>query len=230
MILIIAAMPEEYNALASMMDAKVEDEFHHIKYATGLIDAKEVILMLSGVGKVNAAYSLATILCKFKVSFIINIGSAGGVVNDHHVKPLDIVVAKQVVQHDVDLKLAGRDAGVLPDLPQYYPAYQSEEIIAKLNECPIKTHYATIATGDQFVCDLHRIAEIVEDFSDVCAVEMEAGAIAQIAYINNIPFMVIRSISDVIGLEKDNQTQFDEYIKQASNNSALLTKEILSVL
>ncbi|MDR1781390.1 MAG: 5'-methylthioadenosine/adenosylhomocysteine nucleosidase [Bacilli bacterium] len=231
MILIVAAMEEEYQELEKLIDNGIELCCKGIKYVKGFIDNKDVILMLSGVGKVNAAYTITTFIDNFDIDFVINIGSAGGVISKKYdVKVLDIVIAQNVVQHDVDLVLANRLPGVLPNLPQYYPSSLNNEMIKVLKKTNLRFHLGTIASGDQFVGSLTRINEIKNNFVDVCAVEMEAGAIAQVCYLTNTKYLVFRSISDVINGEVDNQTQFEEYIKQASINSARATYEIIKCL
>ncbi|MEG0283914.1 MAG: 5'-methylthioadenosine/adenosylhomocysteine nucleosidase [Erysipelotrichales bacterium] len=227
MILVIAAMEEEYQELERLMENPKKIMVDDIKTHQGKIDNKDVILMLSGIGKVNAAYSFTTILKKYDIDFVVNIGSAGGVVNDHHVEALDIVVAKKVCYHDVDLTLADRKPGVLPNLPQYFEASLHDDMLKKLEETNLKYHYATIASGDQFVYSLDRVAYITSTFDDVCAIEMEAGAIAHLCHTHKIPFVVFRSISDVVGKEDNNQVQFEEYIEQASKNSALAATKII---
>lgn len=230
MILIIAAMEEEYQEIEKLMHNKKADKYHFVKYHTGTIHDKKVMLMLSGIGKVNATASLTAILNKFEISFIINVGSAGGVDSNYDVNVYDIVIAKKVCQHDVDLTFANRLPGVIPGLPQYYESEVNEKIFEELNENNLTYHYATIASGDQFVCDLNTINKITNNFEDVCAVEMEAGAIAQVAYMYQIPFVVFRSISDVINKHSDNQIQFEKYIEQAAKNSAIATSIALKYL
>lgn len=230
MILVIAAMDEEYHELEALMNDKKENEYQGVKYHHGWMDNKEIMLMLSGVGKVNAAYSLTTIINNFDISFVINIGSAGGVVLEHSVKLLDIVIAKKVCYHDVDLTLANRLPGVLPNTPQYFIPSMNEKFLHALEKTELTYHYATIASGDQFVCELSKVEYVNENFDDVCAVEMEAGAIAHICFLRNIPFVIFRSISDIVNKNADNQMQFSEYIKQASHNSAIATKTIIEQL
>jgi len=230
MILIVAAMEEEYNELLALLTNHREGNIHGVKYHQGELEGKSVLLMLSGIGKVNAAWRVVTILNEFKITYIINIGSAGGVLNDYHVKPLDIVIARKVVRHDVDLTAANRPYGQLPDLPLYFLPSISQEMVDELAKTDLPFHYATIASGDSFVADLEKVNFITKHFEDVCAVEMEAGAIAQIAFQRNIPFVVFRSISDVVGAEDDNQTQFEQYIVQASKNSAKAVQAIIHTI
>jgi adenosylhomocysteine nucleosidase len=230
MILVIAAMEVEYQALLDLLDDDQEKEIFGVKHHLGKIDDKEIILMLSGIGKVNASSNITSILNEYFIDYIINIGSAGGVVNDYQVKQLDIVVAKQVCQHDVDLIAADRPLGQLPDLPIYYQASINDDMMQALTKTGLEYHYATIASGDTFVATMDKVNYITNHFDDVCAVEMEAGAIAQIAYLRKIPFVVFRSISDVVGHQQSNQLQFEQYIEKASQNSALAAHAIIKVL
>lgn len=230
MILAVAAMQEEYQELEALMDNPIEGNINGVKYHQGKIEDKDVCLMLSGIGKVNAAWTLVTILNELDIDFVVNIGSAGGVVNDHHVKAMDVVVGKKVCQHDVDLTAADRPMGMLPNLPVYFESAVNDKMMAALKETGLTYHYATIASGDAFVADLKRVEYITNYFEDVCAVEMEAGAIAQICYQRKIPFVVFRSISDVIGEEDSNQMQFEQYIKYAALNSAQAAKAIIKTI
>jgi len=230
MILCIAAMNEEYDALVDLLDNAKEETSHHVKVHRGQIDNKEVLLMLSGIGKVNATLTLTTILNDYKnIEFIINIGSAGGIKSKYNVKQLDIVVAKKVCQHDVDLTAAGdRPYGEIPGMPLYFETNLQQIMLEALASTNLTYHTATIASGDTFVATEEKANFIEEHFEDVCAVDMEAGAIAQVAYVKEIPFVVFRSISDVVGEEEDgNQLQFDKYILEASKNSALATKAVI---
>lgn len=230
MILIVAAMEEEYNELAILLENSKKANVQGVNHHLGKLEGKEVILMLSGIGKVNTAASLTTIINEYEIDFVINIGSAGGVLNQYNVKVLDIVVAKKVCYHDVDLTMANRPKGQLPGLPQYFETNVSKQMLELLDESEFDFHYATIASGDEFVGKIERITEIVNTFDDVCAIEMEAGAVAQICFQREIPFVVFRSISDVVGSDISNQMQFKEYIKKASINSAAATKLIIGTL
>lgn len=230
MILIIAAMSEEYQELEKLMIEKHAGIIHGIKYHQGILNEAKVILMLSGIGKVNAAASLVTVLNEFDIDYVINIGSAGGVVNEHHVKPLDIIVAKKVCYHDVDLTMANRPKGQLPDLPLYFETSITKNMLELLDKEAINYHYATITSGDEFVGRVERVEQIVSEFDDVCAIEMEAGAVAQICYQRKLPFIILRSISDVVGDDTSNQLQFKEYIKKASLNSAKITQLLINTI
>lgn len=231
MILVLAAMQQEFDALAKHLENSVSDYEHDIKYEKGYIGDKEVILALTGVGKVNATYTITTIFNHFPIDYVINIGSAGGVLtNREELDTLDVVVSTCVSQHDLDVTLAGREKGELENLSKYTPATYEDSWFDDLAEFNHKIHFGTIASGDQFIGDLKKVEEITNNFEDVLAVEMEAGAIAQICYRWRIPFIVMRSISDVVGKEVANHLQFEEYLSQASANSAFITSQIIKKL
>lgn len=229
MVLIVAAMPEEYEALQKLMQNKREQESNNVKHTLGLLKDKEVVLMLSGIGKVNASMNVTSIINEYDdIHYIVNIGSAGGIKN-LGLKQLDLVLATKVCQHDIDLHEFDHPYGALPGMPVYYESALNDKIIAEIAQLDITYHTGCIASGDQFVSQKEKIAFITNHFDDVCAVEMEAGAIAQVAYMHKIPFVIIRSISDVID-EEDSNLQFHEYIIRASSNAALATEKIISVI
>lgn len=228
MILVLAAMQQEFDALSKHLKNSISDYEHDIKYEKGYIGDKEVILVLTGIGKVNATYTITTMFNHFPINFVINIGSAGGVLtNREELDTLDVVVSTKVAQHDLDVTLAGREKGELDNHPKYCQATFEDSWFNDLDEFKHQIHFGTIASGDQFIGDIQRVEQITSDFEDVLAVEMEAGAIAQISNRWRIPFVIMRSISDVVGKEVANHLQFEEYLEQASENSAFITSEII---
>lgn len=228
MILIVAAMNEEYRELQKLMEQAHEQEINNVTHTMGLLDDKEVVLMLSGIGKVNASMNVTSIINEYDIDFIINIGSAGGI-KDLGLSQLDLVLATKVCQHDIDLHEFGHEYGALPNMPVYYESALDDKMIDQIKELNIPYQTGCVASGDQFVSQEEKVNYILEHFDDVCATDMEAGAIAQVAYIHHIPFIIIRSISDIID-EKDSKLQFQEYIIKASSNSALATEKIISAI
>lgn len=228
MILIVAAMNEEYDELQKLMSETKEQEINNVPHTLGLLDDKQVVLMLSGIGKVNASMNVTSIINEYDINFIINIGSAGGI-KDLGLKQLDLVLATKVCQHDIDLHEFDHPYGGLPGMPVYYETALNPDMISEIKQLDINYHTGCVASGDQFVSHTEQISFILDHFKDVCAVEMEAGAIAQVAYVHKIPFIIIRSISDIID-ESDSDLQFKEYIIKASANSARATKKIISTI
>ena len=216
---IIAAMPEELKILLEHL----ENPQKHLRlghvYHTGSIGYHEVVLVESGIGKVMSAMSVAVLVNDFKVTAVINTGSAGAVAEGLAIG--DVVVADRLVYHDVDVTAFGYDYGQMARQPLYFEA--SRYLVAEMQKIfgirPIKkARVGLIATGDSFVAGQDKIDRIKEHFPDVLAVEMEGAAIAQATYSIGLPFMVIRAMSDTAS--HDANVTFDEFILEAGKRSA----------
>ena len=204
---IIAAMPEELKILLEHLEnAKKYLRLGHV-YHTGSIGRHEVVLVESGIGKVMSAMSVAVLVNDFKVTAVINTGSAGA-------------VADRLVYHDVDVTAFGYDYGQMARQPLYFEA--SRYLVAEMKKILEKNHQnarvGLIATGDSFVAGQDKIDCIKERFPDVLAVEMEGAAIAQATHSIGLPFMVIRAMSDTAS--HDANVTFDEFILEAGKRSA----------
>ena len=215
---IIAAMPEELKILLEHL----ENPQKHLRlghvYHTGSIGYHEVVLVESGIGKVMSAMSVAILVNDFKVTAVINTGSAGAVAEGLAIG--DVVVADRLVYHDVDVTVFGYDYGQMARQPLYFEA--SRYLVAEMKKILEKTHQnarvGLIATGDSFVAGQDKIDCIKEHFPDVLAVEMEGAAIAQATHSIGLPFMVIRAMSDTAS--HDANVTFDEFILEAGKRSA----------
>ncbi|MBP2622623.1 5'-methylthioadenosine/adenosylhomocysteine nucleosidase [Streptococcus oricebi] len=225
---IIAAMPEELKILLEQL----EDAKKHLRlgqvYHTGYLGRHEVVLVQSGVGKVMSAMSVAVLVNDFKVTAIINTGSAGAV--DSSLAIGDVVLANQLVYHDVDVTAFGYAYGQMAGQPLYFEAsrYFIAEMKKVLESSHQKSHLGLIATGDSFIAGQEKIEQIKEHFPQVLAVEMEGAAIAQAAHSIGLPFMVIRAISDTAS--HDANITFDEFILEAGKRSAETLLAFLQVL
>lgn len=226
MIGIIGAMPEEVQALKDLMIITEETKIHDIPFFIGTLENKDVILMQSGVGKVNAAYSTTLLLEHFQIDALINIGSAGGLNLDENVG--DVVVGKYVKHHDLDVTAFGRKMGELEGLPKAFEA--DMHLLKATNKCleelNIPYHVGLIVSGDQFIAREEQVSKIKLNFKDAMCAEMEAASIAHIAYLYHKPFIILRSLSDIFG-KGGNNIQFDEYLKIASKNSAALCQKMM---
>lgn len=230
MILIVAAMELEYEALESIMENVKKDSIYGVNYSTGLLNGKEVALILSGIGKVNAAYTVTTMFSVLPIYLVINIGSAGGINLNDSLKVGDIIVGEAVCYHDVDITFGGkRQHGEIPNLPRYFKSNLNNSMRKALDDFDTKVHYGVIASGDQFIQDYDLLALKLDYFENIRAVEMEACAIAHCCYLRGIKFVVFRSISDVVN-DANNHVQFDQYIKLASQNSARAVSLIVDTL
>ncbi len=226
---IIGAMSEEVALLRENIDVTSVEIVAGCVYTIGRMFGQEVILLQSGIGKVNAAMSTAVLLDKFQPDCLINAGSAGGFANG--LKVGDIVLSTEVVHHDVDVTAFGYVHGQVPQLP---PTFGADEKLLTLayreaqGLSDIKAVKGLIATGDSFINTPAQRASIDENFQDVLAAEMEAAAIAQVAHQFQVPFVIIRSLSDIAG--EDSGISFEQYLEKAAKNSAELIMKMVRSL
>ena len=224
---IIGAMEEEVAILREKMENLEQVTIAGSEFNIGTINGKETILLKSGIGKVNAAMSTAILAEKFKPDAIINTGSAGGYNPELNVG--DVVIATEVRHHDVDVTVFGYEYGQVPQMP---PAYTADENLFAIAEkaandiSGIQVGRGLVVTGDSFMDDPARADFVRSKFEDLYAVEMEAAAIAQVAYQFGIPCVIIRSLSDIAG--KESNVSFDQFLETAAKNSAGLILGMLS--
>ena len=222
---IIAAMPEELVYLIQHLDEASEEKVLGHSYHTGKIGSVELVLVESGIGKVMSAMSVAILADHFQVDAVINTGSAGAVASGIAVG--DVVIADKLAYHDVDVTAFGYDYGQMAQQPLYFESDKKfisliQESLSKLEQT---WHLGLIATGDSFVAGEDKIKSIKEHFPQVLAVEMEGAAIAQAAYALNLPFLVVRAMSDNANHEAS--VSFDEFIVEAGRRSAQALMMIL---
>ncbi|MDP4162906.1 MAG: 5'-methylthioadenosine/S-adenosylhomocysteine nucleosidase [Bacillota bacterium] len=228
-IAIIGAMEEEVTLLRENIEGKTQETVAGCEFTFGTMHGVEVILLRSGIGKVNAAMSTTILLEKYKPDYILNTGSAGGFHQDLNVG--DAVISTEVRHHDVDVTAFGYEYGQVPQLPA---AFLADEKLIEVAEAAakeieeIQVVKGMIATGDSFMQDPVRVDFVRTKFENLQAVEMEAAAIAQVAYQFNIPFVIIRSLSDIAG--KESNLSFDQYLEKAALHSATLVMKIVSRL
>ncbi|MDX1795383.1 MAG: 5'-methylthioadenosine/S-adenosylhomocysteine nucleosidase [Hydrogenovibrio sp.] len=226
---IIGAMEQEVALLRSKIKNLKTEDHGGFEYSLGQIDDKEVILLKSGIGKVNAAIGTALLIKLYEPDYIINTGSAGGFHTDLEVG--DIVISQAVCHHDVDVTPFGYELGQVPGSPScFLPDPRLVEIakssIESLNE--VAHMHGLIATGDRFMHHPEDVEKTRQSFPDMIACEMEAAAIAQTCHAFEVPFVVIRSLSDIAG--KENAVTFEQYLDKAATHSARLILEMLKEL
>ncbi|NLC65013.1 MAG: 5'-methylthioadenosine/adenosylhomocysteine nucleosidase [Erysipelothrix sp.] len=222
MILIIAAMMEELDALKKLGENIHETSVEDIHVVEMTLGDKPVILSLSGVGKVNAAYTTTLLSSVYKPTLIINIGSAGGLQPDQSIG--DIVIANQVRAHDLDI---GPNT-IHDERFIYMPHHDYAHLALSLTKAlDIQGHVGEIVSGDQFVSfESDALIRIQNIFPDAICVEMEASAIGGVSKRLKIPFVILRSLSDV-PLREGNDITFEAFLPTASRNSALLTEKFI---
>jgi len=226
---IIGAMEVEVVNLRKQLNNTNEIKKGGFTFFEGQLHGIGIVLLQSGIGKVNAAIGAALLIDNFKPDYVINTGCAGGFPSDIQVG--DIVISSDALQHDMDCTVFGYKDGQVPGMPETFVADKllinlADKAVHKLSN--LKTKRGTITTGDQFMNDPQRTLQLKERFPHADAVEMEGAAIAQTCFQFGIPFVVIRSISDIAGQE--NALQYEEFVEVAAVNSGNMVTEMIREL
>ncbi|MCB6647128.1 5'-methylthioadenosine/adenosylhomocysteine nucleosidase [[Clostridium] scindens] len=230
MIGIIGAMEEEVAALKEDMDIQETAEQASMVFCKGKLCGKDVVVVRSGIGKVNAGICAQILVDRFRADMLINTGIAGSL--DARIDIGDMVISTDALHHDMDATIFGDAIGQIPRMDTLaFPA--DEELVqkaAKANEKAnpdIRTFTGRVASGDQFISSGEAKEKIVENFHPLC-VEMEGAGIAQAAYLNKVSYVIIRAISD----KADNSATMDypTFERQAIAHSVRLMKELLTMI
>lgn len=195
---IIGAMDEEVAKIKEQLtDVQVETRAA-MDFYKGRLDGKDVVVVRSGIGKVNAAMCTQILADVYKVEGVVNTGIAGSLKAEIDIG--DIVLSSDAVQHDMDATGFGYSVGQIPRVDTL--AFKADERLVELAEkccakvnSDIHTFVGRVVTGDQFISDKEKKQWLVETFAGYCT-EMEGAAIAQACYLNSIPFLIVRAISD----------------------------------
>jgi adenosylhomocysteine nucleosidase len=227
---IIGAMAAEVAILKENLTNASTTQHGGYEFYHGQLEGNDVVIVQSGIGKVAAALATALLIEHFTPDYIVNTGSAGGF--EQSLKVGDIVIASQLRYHDVDVTAFGYEIGQLPGNPAAYIPHPTLVNAAKIGieklDKNIKTLSGLITTGDTFMTAAEDIAKARKNFPTMAAVEMEGAAIAQTCHQFNIPFVVIRSLSDIAG--KESPSSFEAYLETASVNSSQLVLNMLTQL
>ncbi len=195
---IIGAMDEEVHIIKGQMQEVTIKKIASMEFYEGKLQGKEVVVVRCGIGKVNAAVCTQILADLYQVDAVVNTGVAGSLRNE--IEIADIVLSTDTLQHDVDATGFGYGLGVIPRMEcSVFQADQRLIAIAK-EVCSevipeVGVHTGRIVSGDQFISDSTKKNWLVDNFEGYCT-EMEGAAIAQTAYLNQIPFLIIRAISD----------------------------------
>ena len=226
---IIGAMEEEVEILKDKMDIKETVKVAGMEFYKGTMHGKNIVLVRSGVGKVNMATCTQILVDKFNVSALLNSGVAGTM--NPELNQGDIVISQDAVQHDFDTTVFGDPLGEISRLGiTFFEADKDMIETAKKaseNVSDIKIVEGRIASGDQFVAGGAVADRIKENFGNVGAVEMEGAAMAQVAYLNEIPFVILRSISDKADGSAD--LSYEEFLPIAAKNASSLVEEYVKL-
>lgn len=230
MIGIIGAMEEEVAALKESMEIQNITEIASMSFCKGILCGKEVVVVRSGIGKVNAAVCAQILVDRFQADILINTGIAGSL--DAKIDIGDMVISTDALHHDMDASIFGDPLGQVPRMDTlFFPA--DEELVKKAVEAnekanpDIHTFVGRVASGDQFIASKEVKERIVSNFHPMCT-EMEGAGIAHTAYLNKVSYVIIRAISD----KADNSATMDypTFERQAIAHSVRLMKELLPML
>ena len=196
MIGIIGAMEDEVAQLKKSME--IEELVASLSFCRGKLSGREIVVVRSGIGKVNAAICTQILVDQFHVDVIINTGIAGSL--DAEIDIGDIVISTDAVEHDMDASIFGDPIGQIPQMDTFsFPADESLVKLAKeVNEKAnpdVHTWIGRVVSGDQFVSSGEKKEQLIRVFDAKCT-EMEGAAIAHAAYLNKISCVIIRAISD----------------------------------
>lgn len=232
---IIGAMDLEINKLAhEEMTSEEVITKAGMQFHVGQIGGTDVVIVKSGVGKVNAAICSQILIDCFHVTHLINTGIAGSL--DHNIDIGDIVISEDAVYHDMDVTAFGYEPGVVPQMGTphglksfpAHPAMREAALRACREALPdVGVHSGRIVSGDQFIATAEQRHRIVNTFHALCT-EMEGTAIAHTAYLNDIPFVILRAISDKA--DEEANIDYPTFEHHAAENSAKLVAHIIHSL
>lgn len=227
---IIGAMDLEVEALKARMEAPRVTKRARMEFYEGRLSGVDTVVVRCGVGKVNAALCVQLLADLFGVTHIINTGIAGSLNADLDIG--DILISVDAIQHDMDVRVFGYALGEIPSMgSREFKADEAMgrlalEICARVNP-DVKARLGRVVTGDQFICDAGVKDHLLREFGADCA-EMEGGAIAHAAWLNGIPFVILRAISD----KADNSAEMDypTFERIAAANSARLAEALAAAI
>lgn len=210
---IIGAMNAEVKSLCESLENASSEKVNNLTFFKGSFNGKNVVVVQSGVGKVNAALCAQMLIIKFGATKILNTGIAGATGKGLGV--FDFVVSTEAVYHDFDVRIFGYERGQVPGMEKIFKADEkfANKAVEIFNSLDISKEHkivkGRIASGDQFIADKAVKTDIVNTFAPMC-VEMEGAAIAHACTANNVPFVIIRCLSDCADDTATNTYEFNE--------------------
>ncbi|MDR2486051.1 MAG: 5'-methylthioadenosine/S-adenosylhomocysteine nucleosidase [Treponema sp.] len=233
MIGIIGAMEDEVTLLQSAIADPQIEIIGGFTFFSGKLEGKPAVLLRCGIGKVNAAVGCALLITAYKPEVVINTGSAGGI--DPCLRFGDAVISEGLTYHDVDVTAFRYAPGQLPNMPAVFSVpdaliKEAEQAVAALKQEGILPETfncvrGVIGSGDVFMHEPDRIAEVRRLFPEVKAVEMEGAAVAHACFLFKVPALIIRALSDIAGIESP--VTFNEFLPVASKYSTEIVRRII---
>lgn len=224
---IMGAMKEEINYFVAHSKILKKEKYAGITFYVGKLSGKDVVIALSGIGKVNSAVATQLMIERYNIDALIFTGLAGSLDNKHSIG--DIVLATSLIQHDFDLTAFGRKLGEIPKLGV---EFKSTELLNSAIEKSFKRAFTTspklfkgiIVSGDTFIAEKKRAMKLKELFQ-ASATEMEGASVAQVCVMNKLPFVILRTISD--SADEDANVDFKTILDRASENGFKIIKDFL---
>ena len=227
---IIGAMELEVDTLKSRMEIVRKVEKANMVFFEGKLNGAEVVIVKSGIGKVNAGICVQILCDEFKITHVINTGVAGSL--KAFIDIGDIVVSTDACYHDMDATIFGYALGEVPQIgTRFFPADEAlrEQAIlsCKAVNPDIQVHSGRVVSGDQFISSHEAKDRISKNFDAYCT-EMEGAAIAHAAYLNSLPFVILRAISD----KADDSAEMDypTFERKAADCCAKLVEDMVGAL
>ena len=223
---IIAAMDLELRELQALMKRPKTEVVGGIAFIRGKIEGHTVVTAVSGVGKVFAAMCAQTMILRYKPDAVVNVGVAGTLT--HRLGIMDVAVADRVCQYDLDTSALGDPAGLISGINKVYiptDVKLTHAIRTSALRLMLPCVTGAIASGDTFV-EVSEVKQLIRNQFDAIAVEMEGASIGQVCFVNDVPFAVIRTISDGEGAAVD----YDAFAPAAAQNSISVLLEFLKGL
>lgn len=226
---IIGAMEEEIINIKSQIDIISTKNIVGLDFYMGKMFGNSVVLVRSGIGKVNAAICAQILIDLYAVDYIINVGVAGAINKDLDIG--DVVISSDAVHHDFDTTVFGDAIGTIPRMKE--SNFKADEELIKLavkageKENNKKVIVGRIASGDQFISTPEAKNKIWNNFKAACT-EMEGAAIAHVCSLNKIPFVIIRSISDKA--EEGSNDNYEQFFRESAKISAKIVENIIEML
>ena len=221
---IIGALNDEVREIIGRLENRVTETVGSIEFNLGELYGKKVVIARCGVGKVFAAICAEAMIIKYAPKLIVNSGVGGAL--DKSLRPLDIVFADKLVQHDMDTSPLGDPKGLISGINVvYFEASEKAVSLAKAaaDKLGIRNHIGTVASGDVFVSTKEHKDRIVSEF-DASVCEMEGAAIAHVAYVNKTEFAIIRAVSD--SADEGSSMDYLKFLPIAAKNGAAITVEL----
>lgn len=222
---IIGALNDEVKNIIARLDGHSSEVISGIEFNTGTLFGKKIVVARCGVGKVFAAICAEAMIIRYNPRLIVNTGVGGAL--DPTLRPLDVVVAESLVQHDMDTSPIGDPVGLISGINKIYfdTDKRAVDILTRAaDKLGIKTLVGTVASGDKFIAEASDKEYIRMTFGAVSC-EMEGAAVAHTAFVNDTPVIVIRAISD--SADGDASMDYMTFLPKAAEMSTRLTLSLI---